>query len=313
MGSYWLRILTEQIAYFTSQGLASSSMTEELAQQAGIFRQRQIMQIAAIPVLRHIPNPDESLDYCRSIKRRRRSHILLDTAQITKLQHWHQTADAFPLLIARCIGLRTVTRDFSVELLDTIRGSNVPAIWALSQPNWDEEELLSLESLLLSLSMQALVLNPQVLSASINPISSCHFENISNEDQGFKLLRRCLSGVKRMYIVLDLTLVHAAVEYNCGRTSTFVQNFINLLLGRLEKGIKLVIVAEKSEGFPAVIERDLLEDSQIFVSGQKPGPRIREGFRRGMTRYSSHVLPVRLDSRGVENWLSAVDGSVGIV
>jgi len=81
MGLYWFRILTEEIAYFTSQGLASSSMAEELAQQAGIFRQRQIMQIVAMPVLRHIPNPDESLDYCRSIKRRRRSHILLDTAQ----------------------------------------------------------------------------------------------------------------------------------------------------------------------------------------------------------------------------------------
>jgi hypothetical protein len=264
-----------------------------------------------IPALRHIPNPDESLDYCRSIKLRRRSHILLDSSQITKLQHWHQTADAFPLLIARCIGLRTVTRDFSVELLDIIRGSDVPVIWALSQPNWDEEEALSLESILLSLSMQALALNPQVLSVGINPISSYHFENISNEDHGFKLLGRCLSGVKRMYVILDLNLVHAAVDYNCGRASTFVQKFLHLLLGGLERGIKLVIIAEKTERFPDIIERDLLEDSQIFVSGQKPGPRMREGFRRGMTRYSSHVLPVRSDPRGVKNWLSAVDGAVG--
>jgi hypothetical protein len=40
---------------------------------------------------------------------------------------------------------------------------------------------------------------------------------------------------------------------------------------------------------------------------------MREGFRRGMTRYSSHVLPLRSDSRGVKNWLSAVDGTVGNV
>jgi len=284
-------------------------MAEELSRQAGIIRQRQMMQIMTIPVLRHLPNPDETLDYCRSIKRRRRSHILLDSTQTTKLQHWHQSVDAFPVLIARCIGLRTVTRDFSVELLDIIRGSNVPAIWALSQPNWDEEEALSLESLLLSLSMQALALNLQVLSTGINPIASCHFESISNEDQGFKLLGRCLSGVKRMYIVLDLTLVHAAVQHNCGRASSFVENFIQLLLVRLEREIKLVIIAEKSEGFPAVAYLDLLEDSQIFVSGQRPGPRTREGFRRGMTRYSSHVLLACSNSRGVENWLSAVDGA----
>jgi hypothetical protein len=288
-------------------------MAEELAHQTEIIRQRQIMQIITIPVLRHIPNPEESLDYCRSIKSRRRSHILLDTAQITKLQHWHQATDTFPLLIVRCIGLRTVTRDFSVELLDIIRGSNIPAIWALSQPNWDEKEALSLENLLLSLSMQALALNAQVLSTGINPISSYHFESISNEDQGFKLLGRCLSGVKRIYIVLDLTLVHEAVEHDHGRASSFVQNFINLLLGRLEGGIKLVIVAEKSKGFPSVIEHDLLKESQIFVSGQNPGPRVRNGVRRGMPRYSSHALPIRSGSRVVENWLSAVDGAVGNV
>lgn len=287
-------------------------MAEDLAHQATVFRQRQVAQIVNIPALRQIPNADESLDYCRSIKLRRRSRILLDTAQISKLKHWHQSTDAFPLLIARCIGLRTLTRDFSVDLLDILRGGNVPAIWTLSQPNWAEGEALSLERLLLSLSMQALNLNPQVLSMGINPISSYHFENISDEDQGFKLLGRCLSGIKLMYIVLDLNLVNAAVDHNCDRTSTFVQKFLHLLLARPEKRIKLVIVAQKSDGFPAIIEHDLLEDSQILVSGVNPGPRMREGVRRGMTRYSSHVLPLISDSRSIANWLPAVDDEVAV-
>jgi hypothetical protein len=284
-------------------------MAEGLAQQVGMIRQRQIMQITTIPALRHLPSPDESLDYCRSIKLRRRSSILLDPSQVAKLRHWHQTPDAFPLLIARCSGFQTATRDFSVELLDVIRGSDVPAIWALSQSNSDEEKPLSLESLLLSLTMQALVLNPQVLSAGVNPISSYHFENISHEDQCFKLLGRCLSGVTRMYIVLDLTLVHAAIDYSYRRTNTFVQKFLDLLLSRQEKGIKLVIVAEEFDDLSDITERDLLEDSQILVSGQIPGSRRRTGVRRGMTRYSSHVFSVRSDPRGAENWLSSVDGA----
>jgi len=196
-----------------------------------------------------------------------------------------------------------------VQLLDVIRASNAPVIWALSLPSLDQEDALSLESLLLSLSMQTLALNSEALTTGINPVASCHFEDISNEDQGFQLLGRCLSGVKRLYIVLDLNLVHSAVQHNRGRASTFIEKFTNLLLAGPEKGIKLVVIAEKSDGFPSVTKHDQLEGSEIFVSGQRPGPRSR-GFRRGMTGYSSHVVSASSNSRGVENWLSAADGAI---
>jgi hypothetical protein len=279
-------------------------VADTLAHQAGMLRQQQILQITSMPALSRLPNAEESLKYCRSIKIRRRSRFLLDPAQIEKLREWHKSPDAFPIVIVHGRGLRTITRDFSVELLDTIRESGSPAIWVLSQLTSDETVVLSLTDILLTLSMQALVLNPQVLNEGINPISSYHFQNVLTEDRCFTLLGRCLTGVKQLYIVLDMMIVNVAVDYNSTRTSAFVQRFLDLLMSRPEKGVKLVIAAEECQTFIDIYEQDQLEESQIFVSGQNPGPLKRRGVSSGVTKYSSHVVPIRPGSRSVANWLS---------
>ena len=274
-----------------------------------MLRQQQMIQITSMPALSHLPNADESLSYCRSIKTRRRAHFLIDPSQISKLRDWHEDKDAFPILITHGRGLRTIARDFSVELLDTIRAGGVPAVWALSHTtSTDETIVLSLTDILLSLTTQVLALNPQVLNDGVNPISSYHFQNIANEDQCFQLLKRCLRGISQLYVVLDLAVVNAAVDYDTAHVSAFIQKFLNLLLSRPEKGIKLVIAVEEFENAFDIEEQELLDESHIVVGGQSPGPLKRRGITRGVTKYSSHVFPLRSGSTSVVNWLApAVD------
>jgi hypothetical protein len=310
---FWNTKTNKSQAHFSNQSLSSLNVAHELAHQTDILRQQQMIQITSMPALSHLPNAEECLSYCRSIKTRRRAHFLIDPSQISKLREWHEDKDAFPILVTHGRGLRTIARDFSVELLDTIRASGVPAIWVLSHTTSDENIVLSLTDILLSLSTQALVLNPQVLNDSVNPISNYHFQNILDEDQSFQLLGRCLRGVSSLYVVLDMTVVNAAVDYNTARVSDFVQKFLNLLLSRPENGIKLVIAAEEFENTFEIEEQELLDESHIVVGGQSPGPLKRRGITRGVTKYSSHVFPLRSGSTSVVNWLSPVVGASGSI
>jgi hypothetical protein len=261
-----------------------------------------MLQITSLPTLSRLPNAEESLQYCRSIKIRRRTHWLIDPAQVSKLREWHEDPDAYPILVAHCRGLHNVARDFSVELLDMIRESGVPTVWGLS--NNASDEGISLMGLLLSLAMQALVLNPKVLSDGT--ISNYHFQQVSTEDQGFTLLGGCLSGLSKSYIIIDMAVANAAVKYDERLASSFIQKFINLLLARPERGVKLVVVAGELEG-NLDTEQDGLDESQIFVVGQSPGgasKRRRAG--RGLIRYSSHVFPFRGGTTGMINRLSRI-------
>jgi hypothetical protein len=265
-----------------------------------MLRQHEMLQIASIPTLSRLPNAEESLQYCRSIKIRRRTHWLIDPSQISKLREWHEDPHAYPILVAHCRGPYNVARDFSVELLDMIRESGVSAIWGLSYNASDEG--VSLMGLLLSLVLQGLALNPKVLNDGT--ISNYHLQQASTEDQCFKLLGGCLSGLSKLYIILDMAVVNAAVKYDERLASGFVQKFVNLLFARPERGVKLVAVAGELEGNFDTEQYDL-DKSQIFVVGQSPGgPSKRRRAGRGLTRYSSHVFPFRGGTTGMISRLS---------
>jgi hypothetical protein len=285
------------------------NVTDQLSHQAGILRQQQVTQITSMPSLAHLPDPEECLKYCRSIKMRRRTHLLLHPSQISKLREWHETPPAFPILIAHGRGLRTIARDFAVDLLEVLRAGGVPAIWALSHTTSDAKIGAPLTDIFLSLSMQALLLNPQTLNGSTSAISSHDFQNVVTEDQAFKLLARCLTGIPKLYIILDMAVINSAVDYRDTLVNSFVQRFLNLLLTKSQGGIKLVIAAEEFNNNFEVEEQDLLDDSRIFVGGQSPALIKRTGGRRGFTRYSSHVFPLRSGTNGITNWLSEDAGS----
>jgi len=297
-------MLTTRPAHYNSHSLAIISLTDQLTHQAGVLGQQQITQIKSMPSLAHLPDPEECLKYCRSIKMRRRTHLLLHPSQISKLREWHETPGAFPILITHGRGLRTIARDFAVDLLEVLRASGVPAIWTLSHTHSDLEIGVSTTDILLSLSMQALLLNPQGLNGSPSAISSNHFQSALTEEQAFKLLDRCISGVSKLYIILDMAVVNAALDYHDTLINAFIQKFLNLLLAKSGGGIKLVVAAEEFNSNFEVEEQDLLDNSRIFVGGQSPGIIKRTGGRRGYTRYSSHVFALRSGMNGITNWLS---------
>jgi hypothetical protein len=272
-----------------------------------MLRQQEMAVISSMPSLSHLPNAEEALDYCRSVKTRRRTQFLIDPAQIAKLREWHETPNAFPVLVAYCRGLHNTARDVGVEFIDTVRASGIPAIWVLSEGPSEGGEEFSLRDVLLSLAMQALMVNPKAFTEGVYPISSHHFQHSLTEDQCFSLLGRCLRGVSRMYILLSMPAINAAVGYHGSLATAFIQRLLKILLSQPARAIKLTVMAEDfGEDFD--IEHEVLEESQLFVVGQTPGPLKRKGARRGFTRYSSHCFPLRAGTKGITDWLST-DGN----
>ena len=217
-------------------------------------------------------------------------YFFIGSTQISKLQEWYQNPNTFPILIARCRGPQHIARDFSVEILDTMRPSGIPTIWVLPHNAAGLNEALSLKDILVWLSLQALMLNSKALPEGINPVSSHHFQQILNLDQAFTLLGRCLLGLPKLYIILDLDLVQTAVNHRSTYTNSFIRDFLKLLLQQTESCNKLIIttgILNDSFG----LEQDVLDEWQISVTGRLHGPFRGKGGGRKTIRYSSHVLP----------------------
>lgn len=189
-----------------------------------------------------------------------------------------------------------------MELLDTIRAGGIPAIWGPTHDAFSTNTRLSLTDVLLSLSLQALALNPRAFNNGVDPIASSHFQNALTEDRCFELLSLCIFGLSKLYIILKLAVVNSSASDEGTDPGDFLQKFVDQVLTRPENGVRLVIVAnEFDESFD--IEQDPWNDSQILVLGLGPGPLRRKGARRGFTRYSSHVSPLRSSAKGIINWL----------
>lgn len=199
----------------------------------------------------------------------------MDYKEISKLQKWHNSQEAFPTLIAQARGLRTSATDFAVDYVEILRANRIPVIWVLPHTNIFDENTCSLSEILLVLVMQILDLNPRVLLEGTFPVSIHHFQDIVSqeskpEDRAFNLLARCLEGVDQLYILIDMTLINATVNGNSARASTFLRRLQLVLSSRPGGGIKMVLASWKSAA--GQTKQQGLENSpQIYVDGPLAG------------------------------------------
>ncbi|KAL3423911.1 hypothetical protein PVAG01_05658 [Phlyctema vagabunda] len=278
------------VAHFNRQSLATFNISDQITNQGGSSRYHQLAQIRSLPALAGLErNARESIDVHRSIKHRRRIQLLVEPEGVLKLREWHQDRDAFPLLLANCTGLHTTPRDFCTELVDLLRDSKILVIWIIDHIDQDEDMVSSTNDLLLSLSLQALLLNPKALDQGYNSASIHHFAHLANEEQHFELLGRCLSGVPRMYIVMEVAVIRAAVGYQDSKADSFMKRFLDFLTRLPGREVKLVLAAEDFEANFRIYEEDHADQSRIWIKGQAPEP-SRKKFLNRRLRHSSHVF-----------------------
>jgi len=200
-------------------------------------------------------------------RRRARLQCSLSSGNIKMLKAWATNKDS-SILISEAHGIKTSSRDFAADLLDALLEASIPAIWSLSS-SIDEGDVM-LENLLAALIMQAIRVNPGVLSDCVNPVSVIHFKATRTIDEWFRILQRCLRGLKRLFIILDLILINKVLKRD---RSLELEEFIGKLedLCYSHNGIlKIVALTWRTD---ATLYR-LSQDSPVgTVIATDPGPR----------------------------------------
>lgn len=101
--------------------------------------------------------------------------------------------------------------------------------------------------------MQILELHPRALVEGSFPVTTHHFQDIESreseaEERSFDLLARCLAGVDRLYMVVDMSLINAIVNDNITHANAFSTRLQLILSSRPSGSVKIVLACWRSMG-----------------------------------------------------------------
>lgn len=231
---------------FDRQLSMSTNISNHLAGQAEWIQSSQMAQIRSLKIIAGLPSSVGSLDFCRSLRNRRKTPALMDENEIAKLQWWYSSREAPSTLNAQARRLRTGSTDFAVDYVDILRANSIPVVWIVPHTNIFDEKVCSLSDILLVLVMQILEVSPRVLAEGNFPVMIPHFQDIGSQEseaaeRTFELLARCLAGIYHLYIVVDMTLINAVVNDNSTRANAFLMRLRLMLSSR--PGVKLVLAS----------------------------------------------------------------------
>lgn len=125
-----------------------------------------------------------------------------------------------------------------VDLIDLIRDTKLPIIWALRYANyWDSST--NCIDVLRMLVLQALQMNPRVLAQGPNPITFTHMREAASAADWLCILARALHGLPRIFIALDSGLLSHVTTNNKSEATELV----DLLLSGLPGSVKIFVSA----------------------------------------------------------------------
>jgi hypothetical protein len=210
--------------------------------------------------------------------------------------HAWATSEDSSILIGESRGIKTSSRTFAVDLLDAILEADIPAVWLL--PSSFDEEDLTLKNVLLVLIMQIIAFNLSLLSNNMNPLSARHFTTTATIDDLFRILHRCLSGLKRLFIIIDLILISKVLQRD---SSLEVEEFVGKICNMSYNHnciLKIIILTWRSDATLSNLSRDM---SGVTVIATDPGARKVQLMRRPKYRAAFALRNQRFD---VKSWKS---------
>lgn len=269
-----IRDLHLQVRQLTQITLMTQSlqnqMSADITSQKVFYQAAQLELLQELPMLKDAPGRVPSLEYCKSMTRRRRSRvpITLSTGDMRDLKSWLSTSTS-GVLIGEAHGIKTSSRDFAVDLIDLVLKAKVSAIWAL--PNGGAEVIVpSIESILASLVVQAIELNPSVLSAQMDPITMKHFKATYDADEWLRLLRKAIQGLQYLLIVVDLSMIRACLK---GESAWEPEEFLEKLVEMSRSTKTVVKIVALTWRLDQLIQKDADDKAEMQWIATDPGPR----------------------------------------
>ncbi|KAF4872035.1 ATPase family AAA domain-containing protein 3 [Colletotrichum siamense] len=141
--------LSHSVARLTEMmALQSQSILSLQTQNKHMFQNMQIDAIRSAVLIADTPVAADSLDWCRSMRNRRRQKAFtqLPLPEISKLKLWVSDSSS-SLLLAQGRGVATSALDFAADFIDIVIDHDYPVIWALPSIIFDSKQHLNLDVL----------------------------------------------------------------------------------------------------------------------------------------------------------------------
>lgn len=106
----------------------------DLASQRATLSRVHLNQMLTLPLWDSLPTSGELLQFCRSMRKRRRELIGLPLPDIEKLETWSSQGSNAILLIDTYNPL--IAKTFTIDLIDLILESHLPIIWLCALPTF---------------------------------------------------------------------------------------------------------------------------------------------------------------------------------
>ncbi|CAO2649161.1 Nn.00g101100.m01.CDS01 [Neocucurbitaria sp. VM-36] len=206
-------------------------------------------QMLSLPLWNLLPTSGDSLQFCRSMRNRRRERTRLPLPDIKKLEAWSSQRKHAVLIIDTYMPI--VANSFMVDMIDLILDNGMPIVWALRYTDyWDQEP--SITNIIRTLVVQAMQLGASHLLEGPFPVTVEQLREAAGLGDWVAILKQLLSSISHAFIALDADLLsHAAAH----ERSMALEMIDNLRL-ELSSNVKIVIaMSSVSRAYADELER----------------------------------------------------------
>jgi hypothetical protein len=202
-----------------------------------------------------------------------------------------------PTTVASEVSFKSSSRDVTIELLEAVLNTGTPALWIL--PHQLDGNKLTVEQILLSLIVQAMCLNPSVLSDGDSPMLVNHFRTVESIDILFRRLQRCLKGVGQVFIVLDLIYINKLLNID---SSIDIHDFTEEIENLCQNHHGILKIVALTWNMEAIFSNEPFEHASIATDPRRKkvrlmrNPKYRAMSARKAQNISSHIESLSPDS-----------------
>jgi hypothetical protein len=256
----------------------------------------QISQILALPSVRSLPSPSDSLQFHLSARNRHRARQRYPASCATLipvLQSWASGSSSVVLLAQGKKDPKSA-RHFAGDVIETVQASHVPIIWALAGVRAGSP---SCSDVFRSLVVQALQISGRVSATTDRPLTAHAVDAAATTAEWQKVLNQALLGLALVYIVIDTELFRGASTSDRRQASDILKNLASFSEPGKPKR-KVILLSRRSTH--VTIDHEVLEELapiRVFTDNEShrglSGGRDRRsvGFSRGR-KGSSRVADV---------------------
>lgn len=206
----------------------------DLTSQRSTLNRVHLNQMLSLSLWNSLPTSGDSLQYCRSMRKRRRDRVRLPLPNIKQLESWASQSQIDFLILDT--DTSTAGKSFMVDLIDLVRESDMPIIWALRYANyWNRP--VTMREIMQTLVLQAMEVASNHLLNDDFPVTVEQLREAAYLSDWITILHRLLSRLHHIFIVLDCDILAHATE----RVRSLAIDLLDMLRWKLSGNVKIVV------------------------------------------------------------------------